>query len=47
VVGLVVAIPLVVVYNTLSTRLRHHSVAMDNFVQELIGEFHFTYLQED
>jgi biopolymer transport protein TolQ len=47
VVGLVVAIPLVVVYNTLSTRLRHHSVAMDNFVQELIGEFHFTYLQEE
>ncbi len=47
VVGLLVAIPTVVGYNLLSVRLRNETVGMDNFVQELIGEFHHAYVRED
>ncbi|MGA0333444.1 MAG: MotA/TolQ/ExbB proton channel family protein, partial [Kiritimatiellia bacterium] len=47
VVGLLVAIPTVVGYNLLSVHLRNHSVGMDNFVQELVGEFHHAYVRED
>jgi len=47
VVGLIVAIPTVVGYNLLSVRLRNETVGMDNFVQELVGEFHHAYVQED
>lgn len=47
VVGLIVAIPTVVAYNMLSVRLRNQTVGMDNFVQELVGEFHHAYVQED
>lgn len=46
VVGLLVAIPTVVGYNFLSVRLRNETVGMDNFVQELAGEFHFAYVKE-
>jgi len=47
VVGLLVAIPTVVGYNLLSVSLRNQSVGMDNFVQELVGEFHHAYVRED
>jgi biopolymer transport protein ExbB/TolQ len=47
VIGLLVAIPTVVGYNLLSVRLRNETVGMDNFVQELIGEFHHAYVRED
>lgn len=46
VVGLLVAIPTVVGYNLLSVSLRNQSVGMDNFVQELVGEFHHAYVRE-
>ncbi len=46
VVGLLVAIPTVIGYNLLSVRLRNETVAMDNFVQELVGEFHHAYRRE-
>lgn len=42
VVGLLVAIPSLVGYNLLNDMLRKETVAMDNFVQELLGEFHFS-----
>lgn len=42
VVGLLVAIPSLVGYNLLNDILRKETVGMDNFVQELLGEFHFT-----
>lgn len=47
VVGLLVAIPTVVGYNQLSVILRNETVGMDNFVQELVGEFHHAYVRED
>ncbi|WFB34583.1 MotA/TolQ/ExbB proton channel family protein [Kiritimatiellota bacterium B12222] len=47
VVGLIVAIPTVVGYNQLSVILRNETVGMDNFVQELIGEFHHAYVREN
>lgn len=46
VVGLLVAIPTVVGYNILSVMLRNETVGMDNFVQELVGEFHHAYVRE-
>jgi len=46
VVGLLVAIPTVVGYNFLSVMLRNETVGMDNFVQELVGEFHHAYVRE-
>ncbi len=46
VIGLMVAIPTVFFYNMLSVRLRNETVGMDNFVQELIGEFHHAYVRE-
>lgn len=42
VVGLLVALPALVAYNLLNDTLRKETVALDNFVQELIGEFHFS-----
>jgi biopolymer transport protein TolQ len=42
VVGLLVAIPSLIGYNLLNNMLRKETVAMDNFVQELVGEFHFS-----
>lgn len=47
VVGLLVAIPTVIGYNLLSVRLRNQTVGMDNFVQELIGEFHHAYVRRE
>jgi len=47
VVGLLVAIPTVIGYNLLTVRLRNETVGMDNFVQELVGEFHHAYVRED
>ncbi len=47
VVGLLVAIPTVVGYNQLTVILRNETVGMDNFVQELVGEFHHAYVRED
>jgi biopolymer transport protein TolQ len=46
VIGLLVAIPTVIGYNVLSVRLRNETVGMDNFVQELVGEFHYAYVKE-
>lgn len=46
VVGLLVAIPSVIGYNILNARLRNATVGMDNFVQELIGEFHHSHVSE-
>ncbi len=45
VIGLVVAIPTVIGYNVLSVRLRNETVGMDNFVQELVAEFHHAYME--
>ena len=42
VVGLLVALPSLIGYNLLNDRLRKETVAMDNFVQKLAGEFHHT-----
>lgn len=43
VIGLLVALPSLVGYNLLNDMLRKETVGMDNFVQELIGEFHFNH----
>ena len=40
IIGLVVAIPSVIGYNVLNAKLRYQTIGMDNFVQELVGEFH-------
>jgi len=40
--GLFVAIPSLAGYNLLHVMLRKEIVGMDNFVQELVGEFHFS-----
>ena len=40
VVGLFVALPSLVGYNLLADSLRKQTVALDNFVQRLVGEFH-------
>lgn len=42
VVGLLVALPSLIGYNLLNDMLRKETVAMDNFVQRLAGEFHHT-----
>jgi len=42
IIGLLVAIPSLVGYNLLNDMLRKETVTMDNFVQELLGEFHFS-----
>jgi biopolymer transport protein TolQ len=47
VIGLLVAIPTVIGFNVLSNMLRNETVGMDNFVQELAGEFHHAYLKEE
>lgn len=47
VVGLLVAIPTVIGYNQLTVILRNETVGMDNFVQELMGEFHHAYVREE
>lgn len=41
IVGLLVAIPSLLAYNHLNNMLRKETVTLDNFVQELVGEFHF------
>lgn len=46
VIGLLVAIPTVIGYNQLTVILRNETVGMDNFVQELVGEFHHAYVRE-
>lgn len=43
VVGLLVALPSLIGYNLLNDRLRKETVAMDNFVQELTGEFQMAF----
>ena len=43
VVGLLVALPSLIGYNLLNDRLRKETVAMDNFVQELVGEFQMAF----
>lgn len=44
VVGLLVALPSAIGYNTLSNQIRRFSVQMDNFSQELISDFERNYL---
>jgi biopolymer transport protein TolQ len=45
VIGLLIAIPTVIGFNILSVRLRNETVGMDNFVQELMAEFHHAYVE--
>ncbi len=47
VVGLLVALPSLIGYNWLADSLRKQTVAMDNFVQKLSGEFHLNCATED
>lgn len=42
VIGLLVALPSLIGYNHLNGMLRKETVTMDNFVQELLGEFYFS-----
>ncbi|MDF7807770.1 MotA/TolQ/ExbB proton channel family protein [Pontiellaceae bacterium B12219] len=46
IVGLIVALPSMVGYNTLSSQIRRISVQMDNFAQEFISEIQNTYVIE-
>ena len=46
IVGLIVALPSMVGYNLLSSKIRHISVQMDNFAQEFISEIQNTYVIE-
>jgi biopolymer transport protein TolQ len=45
VVGLLVALPSVIGYNLLSDRIRHLTVQVDNFAQELIADIERHYLE--
>jgi biopolymer transport protein ExbB/TolQ len=46
IVGLIVALPSMVGYNTLSSQIRRISVQMDNFAQEFISEIQNSYVIE-
>jgi biopolymer transport protein ExbB/TolQ len=46
IVGLIVALPSMVGYNTLSSQIRRISVQMDNFAQEFISEIQNAYVIE-
>jgi len=46
IVGLLVALPSMVGYNLLSSKIRHISVQMDNFAQEFVSKIQNTYVIE-
>lgn len=46
IVGLLVALPSMIGYNQLSSKIRHISVQMDNFAQEFISEIQNAYVIE-
>jgi biopolymer transport protein TolQ len=46
IVGLLVALPSMIGYNLLSSKIRHISVKMDNFAQEFVSEIQNTYVIE-
>jgi biopolymer transport protein TolQ len=46
IVGLLVALPSMIGYNLLSSKIRHISVQMDNFAQEFVSEVQNTYVIE-
>lgn len=44
VVGLLVAVPALVAYNWLSTRVRHQSMELENFAEEFVGAIEHNYV---